>query len=103
MLACIHANTMYDSDPRVRCGKPAFTLRSHGWLCIPHYRQQQEDIPAKPRKHQPVWRGFRPAVQSDEAIIADILRTETQAIANGRVEAIACGVIDPIYLKVLHD
>jgi hypothetical protein len=98
---CVHADTPYNV-PSVRCGKAAFTRRTHGFNCLFHYRAQQEAIPAKPRKPQAKWKGYQPMFQSDDAIIKDIIRTDAQKIANGRVQEIRCGKYDPLVLRVLE-
>jgi hypothetical protein len=86
------------TDPA--CGKPAFTKATNGYLCIGHYRQQQQSIPAKVRKAQPKWRGLVP--QSDEQIIADIIASDKRAIENGTIVLVKRGAHDPIVLRLLE-
>lgn len=96
MLHCIDTN-----NPNTRCGKPAVTSKTHGWLCIGHYQQQQRNIPANPRLPQPKWNGQK-VVESDVAIIRDILQVEKQAIAEGKVVQIKRGALEPVFLKLLE-
>lgn len=95
VLNCIHSHFTPE-----KCGKPAFTRKTHGYLCIGHYRQQQESIPAKPRKPQPRWQGL--VQPTDEQVINDIIASDAQAIAEGTVVVIKRGVLDPACLRVLE-
>jgi hypothetical protein len=95
MLNCIHSHFTPD-----RCGKPAFTRKTNGYLCIGHYRQQQESIPAKPRLPQPKWQGF--VQQSDNEIIKDIISTDARIIADSKIVVIQRGALDPVRLRVLE-
>jgi hypothetical protein len=92
---------MYNNSS-VWCGRPAFTRRTNGWLCSGHYAQQQQSIPAKPRKHQPKWKGLVPAVETDEQIIASIIAAEKQAIEVGTVRQVKFGRLEPISLRYLE-
>ena len=101
---CIHRVAPFfraaePNDPP--CGKPAFTRRTHGFLCIGHYKAEQDSIPAKPRQPQPRWKGLQPVVQDDVEIIADIIATDKQAIAVGKIVSYKFGKFDPVYLRVL--
>ena len=100
---CIYAaaNTLRAVDQRdQQCGLQPFTRRTHGYLCANHYRQQQERIPAKPRKSQPQWRGLVP--QPDAEVIADIIATDRAAIAEGKIVRVVRGVQDPVVLRILE-
>lgn len=97
MLNCIDSH--FTSAP---CRNPAFTKRTHGFLCAGHYRQQQESIPAKPRLPQPKWIGL--VQQTDEQIIEDIITSDLKAINTAkRVTVIQRGAVDPIYLTILEE
>lgn len=100
---CIHSYGTLD-----QCGRPAFNRKTNGWLCVMHYRQQQESIPAKPRLPQPaVYNGhalFKNfiKVQPDHEVIADIIASDKRAIASGRVVTVQRGATDPVYLRLLE-
>jgi hypothetical protein len=68
-----------------------------------HYHQQQKRIPTKPRFPQEQWIGYKALQpQTDEEIIADIITTDTAAIAAGRVVRIVRGTQDPAVLRLLE-
>lgn len=96
---CVHADTPYN-DQAIACGKPIFR-RTHGWLCVPHYRAQQDAIPVKPRKPQPRFIDKTRITWSDEAVIANIIATDKQAIATGTVRKVRFGIDNPLVLRYL--
>jgi hypothetical protein len=96
--ACVHSFITPDS-----CGRNTFTRRTHGWLCKPHYFEEQASIPPKPRKPSERWLGYRVAQpQTDAEIVADIISADRQAIGIGRVIRVQRGTTDPIYLQLLE-
>lgn len=77
---CIHSDLAYTEDVLV-CGVPLpyrfLEGAAHGWLCVKHYREQQDAMPKRPRK---------PLYADDSQIVRDLLRRESEAIANGKLE-----------------
>jgi hypothetical protein len=104
MLTCVYqvVPTLRAADKRdATCGLAATGYnRTHGYLCANHYRHQQNNIPAKPRKAQPQWRGLTP--QRDDEIIADIIAKDRAAIAEGSVVTVTRGRQDPVKLRLLE-
>lgn len=97
---CVHADTPYN-DQAIACGKPVFR-RLHGWLCLPHYRAQQEAIPAPQRKSQPRYLGLNKGAKNDDQVVADIIMTDTRAIAEGTIVKVRFGAIEPDYIRYLE-
>lgn len=83
----------------MKCEQPVI-LRSHGLLCYEHYHAQQRSHPQKPRKPQPLWKGLTP--QKDDEIVADIIATDKQAIAEGRIVVVQKGNTDPVFFRTLE-
>lgn len=101
---CVHADTPFN-DPAVACNAP--TVRKvHGWLCIPHYNEQSRRTLSKPRLPQDKYRGGPKVLRfnSDADIIRDIIRTEREAIQNGKQEAVSFGVtgFEKVILRYLQ-
>jgi hypothetical protein len=92
---CIHSYVTPD-----QCKRPAFTRKTHGWLCLADYRAQSETIPPKPRLLQPRWIGLQQ--QNDSEIIKDILATDAARIAAGRIVEVRRGVLEPVVLRLLE-
>lgn len=99
---CIHASTPFN-DPSVSCGRPAFRLLSHGWLCRSHFIAEQNSQPNKPRHAIVPWVGNRR--WTDDQIVQDILRSEREAIQwardNGHVTEQKFGKNNPAVLQTI--
>lgn len=91
-LKCIH------SERGQKCNRPAFPIRTNGWLCFEHYRQQQLSMPPRPRKPQPKWKGL--PLTRDEDIIEDILDLDERLIATRPVQRKRFGAIEPLFMRL---
>lgn len=104
---CVHADTSFN-DPSVSCGA-AIHKGYHGWLCVGHYRAEQMSIPKAPRIPWQPYKGLVPKFQTDEQIVADILRTEADLIGqayrgtgNRIIRRVRFGAIEPEYVQYVE-
>jgi hypothetical protein len=81
---------------------PRQTSVPHGWLCLDHLRQEQNSIPPKRRQRQEIWIGHQKQNMNDDQIVADVIATDSAAIALSVVATIKHGNFEPVYFRTLE-